>query len=112
MPTPLKAKSKKLDIFNQINEVELKIRQSAKRLERLKATNRALEKENVTLRAQVADYKDIIEVFIDKLEQLQHQFVVEQPGWNQKGKMAGVQQYAKEVERCIVWLKEQQMWED
>lgn len=96
-----------MDVFDQISEVEFKIRQLIKKIERLETTNSSLEQDKQALQQELVTQVDKVKIFIDKVEQLQYQFEADGKLGNSNSYAHRIiENYFREVTRCIDWLSE------
>lgn len=96
-----------MDLSEQIDSIELKIRQLALKMERLKKENAALQEENRQLKAELDRQKGTASVLKDKLETTQRALGLqreEQPEHSTKLKDQ-LDQYIHEIDQCIEWLR-------
>lgn len=95
-----------MNLSDRIDSIELKVRQLALKLERFRNENRSLENENKLLKAELDRQKGTVQALKDKLERTQRGISAkteensEQP--NQL--KAQIDQYIKEIDKCIEWL--------
>lgn len=98
-----------MNLLERIDNIELKVRQLAQRLERTKRENTELQQENKSLQAELDRQHGIIKVLNDKLEQAQRALSPaqeEQPEHAEQLKHQ-LDQYIEELNNCIAWLHKQ-----
>lgn len=102
-----KIRISKMELADKFDTVDLKVRQLAKNLERLRQDNAILLDENQQLRELLARQQDRVSVLKDKLEQIQREVENDQVG--QKQSMTALRnqlvQYLKELDTCIEWVQ-------
>lgn len=96
-----------MELADKFDTVDLKVRQLAKNLERLRQDNAILLDENQQLIELLARQQDRVSVLKDKLEQIQREVENDQVG--QKQSMTALRnqlvQYLKELDTCIEWVQ-------
>lgn len=98
-----------MNLLERIDNIELKVRQLAQRLERTKRENTDLQLENESLKAELDRQHGITKVLNDKLEQAQRALgstQEEQPEHAEQLKHQ-LDQYIEELNKCIAWLHKQ-----
>lgn len=98
-----------MNLLERIDNIELKVRQLAQRLERTKRENTDLQLENKSLQAELDRQHGITKVLNDKLEQAQRALgstQEEQPEHAEQLKHQ-LDQYIEELNKCIAWLHKQ-----
>ena len=98
-----------MDLSEQIDSIELKIRQLALKMERVQRENAALQEDNKKLKAELDRQKGKASVLEDKLEKTQRAMDLqreEQPEHSKELKDQ-LDQYIHEIDQCIEWLRQQ-----
>ena len=96
-----------MDLSEQIESIELKIRQLALKMERIQRENAALQEENKQLKAELDRQKGTASALKDKLEKTQRALGLqreEQPEHSKELKDQ-LDQYIHEIDQCIEWLR-------
>lgn len=97
-----------MNLSEKIDSIELKVRELAFKLERLKKENAALREENKLLKAEVDGFNKAAAKATDFKENNNTQRSsdeVEQTEGEQSEKLrAQIDQYIKEIDQCIEWL--------
>ncbi|MCB0015781.1 MAG: hypothetical protein KDE34_27895 [Anaerolineales bacterium] len=96
-----------MDLSEQIDSIELKIRQLALKMERVQRENAALQEDNKKLKAELDRQKGKASVLEDKLEKTQRAMDLqreEQPEHSKELKDQ-LDQYIHEIDQCIEWLR-------
>lgn len=93
-----------MELFDQIGNIELKVRQLVKRSRRLSSENQNLVTENKMLKEALQDTQANQLIFIEKILHIRER--MEERGV--EGNTSQVELYLKEIQRCVAWLEEQQ----
>lgn len=95
-------------MIEQVEHIELKIRQLAKRLERLRQENADLEEENRQLKNDLVRRDEKKEVLNERIQQMQTDFeaVVQGGKLTKAALQEQAAQYIQEVQQCVAWLRE------
>lgn len=93
-----------MELFDQVGNIELKVRQLVKRSKRLSSENQALVTENKMLKEALHETQANQLIFIEKILHIRER--IEEGGIG--GDTNQVDLYLKEIQRCIAWLEEQQ----
>jgi len=95
------------NLSEKISSVELKVRQLALKLEQLQNENRSLHDENDQLKNSITDHNKRVISLEEKL--LNTQQVLESKRENDpessKKLRKDIEQYIKEIDKCIEWLQ-------
>jgi len=95
-----------MNLTEQIEDIEIKVRQLALKLERLQRENADLQNENKDLKAGVEKQEATISALQDKLKDAQrvlNQKEEEESEHSKKLKQL-IDQYILEIDKCIEWL--------
>jgi len=92
-----------MELFDQIGNIELKVRQLIKRLERLTTENTKLLEEQKVLKETLATQQADVTIFKEKITQIKEQFEEEQDNSDPEK----VERYLGEIKQCIDWMEEQ-----
>ncbi|MCG8327450.1 MAG: hypothetical protein MI974_07185 [Chitinophagales bacterium] len=95
-----------MNVLDQIDSIELKVRQLALKMERISKENASLRTENQHLKAELDRQKGTVGVLKDKLESTQRALDLqreEEPEQSAKLREQ-LDQYIKEIDNCIEWL--------
>lgn len=94
-------------LSDKINGIELKVKQLAGRLEKLQKENAALLKENTELKGNLNLEIDKSGKMDNKLAQLKQTLSQRQETDKPSSKhlRKEIEQYIKEIDKCIEWLK-------
>ncbi|MCO6478166.1 MAG: hypothetical protein J5I94_16160 [Phaeodactylibacter sp.] len=98
-----------MDLSEQIESIELKVRQLALKMERIQRENAALQEDNKKLTAELDRQKSSAGALKDKLEKTQRALDLqreEQPEHSQELNEQ-LDQYIHEIGQCIEWLRKQ-----
>ncbi len=100
-----------MNLLERIDNIELKVRQLAQRLERLKQENAGLRQENTTLKADLDRQRGTVSALSNKLEQSQRALGAQREVQPKQSKELQQQldQYIEEINHCIEWLHKQQI---
>ncbi|MCB9052529.1 MAG: hypothetical protein H6556_24100 [Lewinellaceae bacterium] len=96
-----------MDLSEQIESIELKVRQLALKMERIQRENAALQEDNKQLKAELDRQKGTAGALKDKLEKTQRVLDLqreEQPEHSTELKDQ-LDQYIQEISQCIEWLR-------
>lgn len=92
-----------MELFDQIGNIELKVRQLIKKIERLTTENTKLLEERKVLKETLATHQADLTIFKEKITQIKKQFE-EDKGDNDSEK---IERYLGEINQCMDWMKEQ-----
>lgn len=94
-------------LSEKLNGIELKVRQLALRLERLQNENKSLLQENKKLRTELTKKDDKLGVLEGKVARSQAALEVRRDNDPEDSKKLRkeIEQYIKEVDKCIEWLQ-------
>ncbi len=95
-----------MNLIDQIESIEIKVRQLALKLERLQRENAALSAENQYLKAGMEKQEALISALKDKLENAQNALeeqTNEDMAHSRHLKQL-IDQYILEIDKCIEWL--------
>ncbi|HMN90758.1 MAG TPA: hypothetical protein PKD70_13905 [Saprospiraceae bacterium] len=95
-----------MSLSEQIESIEIKVRQLALKFERLQRDNAALQAENARLHAGLDKQEATIIALKNKLEQAQYALVqqVEEETEHSRKLKQLIDQYILEIDKCIEWL--------
>ena len=95
-----------MSLLKQIEQIELKIRLLANKLEQAEAERKVLLVENKQLKIDLSESKNAIDVLTKKLETTQHILAEERAEGSERKKMLKrqIEQYIEEIDKCIEWL--------
>jgi predicted nucleic acid-binding Zn-ribbon protein len=96
-----------MNITEQVETIELKVRQLVLKMERINRENTALHQENELLKTELDRQKGTVGILKDKLENTQRVLDLrrkEEPEQSAKLKEQ-IDQYIEEIDSCIEWLK-------
>ena len=96
-----------MNIGEQVENIELKVRQLVLKMERINKENTALHEENELLKTELDRQKGTVGILKDKLENTQRVIDLqrgEEPEQSAKLREQ-IDQYIKEIDNCIEWLK-------
>jgi chromosome segregation ATPase len=96
-----------MSIGEQIDNIELKVRQLVLKMERISKENSSLQSENQRLKAELDRQKGTVGVLKDKLENTQRALDLqrdEEPKHSAKLREQ-IDQYIREIDTCIEWLE-------
>ena len=92
-----------MELFDQIGNIELKVRQLIKKIERLTTENTKLLEEQKVLKETLATQQADITIFKEKITQVKKQFE-EDKGDSDLEK---IERYLGEINQCMEWMMEQ-----
>ena len=92
-----------MELFDQIGNIELKVRQLIKKIERLTTENTKLLHEQKALKEMLAIHQADVIIFKEKITQIKKQF--EEEGADNNSEK--LERYLGEINQCIDWMKEQ-----
>jgi regulator of replication initiation timing len=99
-----------MELFDQIGNIELKIRQLIKKNNRLKQDRAALLEENHKLKEVLAKQQEKLSVFKDKLHLTQQEFeAVQGKSGMSTISRESMQKYFREMSQCVEWFMEQKL---
>jgi len=93
-------------LSNKLDEIELKLRQLALKVERLENSNRSLLEENQQLKAEMAkggSKSSDLQLQLAKAQQALAQKRADDPEESKKLRKE-IDRYIKEIDQCIEWL--------
>lgn len=96
-----------MDVLGQIENIELKIKLLALKLERVHKENAILKQENQALQRQLAERETVVlqlQKELEKSQELREQIKEVDPEQVFQLK-SQIDQYLQEIEKCIEWLK-------
>ena len=96
-----------MNIGEQVENIELKVRQLVLKMERINKENAVLHEENELLKTELDRQKGTVGILKDKLENTQRVIDLqrgEEPEQSAKLREQ-IDQYIKEIDNCIEWLK-------
>lgn len=95
-----------MNLSEQIDRIELKIRQLVSQMERIQDENTALQDENKQLKAELDRQKGVSNALKDKLENTQRVVDSQRNGKTEQSEKLREQldQYIHEIDKCIEWL--------
>ncbi|MCB0570172.1 MAG: hypothetical protein KDC66_10430 [Phaeodactylibacter sp.] len=95
-----------MNLSEQIDSIEIKIRQLVLKMERVHEENTALQEENKQLKAELDRQKGAAHVLKDKLEKTQRVVDSQRNGKTEQSEKLREQldQYIHEIDKCIEWL--------
>ncbi|MEM8526812.1 MAG: hypothetical protein AAGG68_19380 [Bacteroidota bacterium] len=93
-----------MELFDQIGNIELKVRQLIKKIERLTTENTKLLAERKALKETLATQQADTTIFKEKITQVKKQFE-EEKGDNDSKK---IERYLGEINQCMEWMMEQE----
>ena len=91
-----------MELFDQIGNIELKVRQLVKRLERLSSNNRDLLEKNRQLKETIHLQQSNYTVFKEKIINIKERF--EEVEEDDARKLT---HYLREIEQCVEWMQQQ-----
>ncbi len=96
-----------MELFDKAGNIELKIRQLAKKMEHIKLENADLKKENQALKEMLLHDNTKIEVIKEKLEDIQRHYIevqenVENSASPSREKMV---RFFRAIGQCLMWLE-------
>lgn len=99
-----------MELFDKIGNIELKVRQLIKKINRLKQEQITLSAENQLLREVLAKQQEKLSVFKDKLHLTQQAFEEVQ----ERGELSEIlgestKKYFREMSQCVEWFLEQEV---
>lgn len=95
-----------MNLSNKVDSIELKVRQLAVKIERLRNENAALIVENRQLKAELDRQGGTVDALKNKLEKTQRVLAKNgerEPEHSEKLRKQ-IDQYIQEIDRCIEWL--------
>jgi len=95
-----------MNLSNKVDSIELKVRQLAVKIERLRNENAALIVENRQLKAELDRQGGTVDALKNKLEKTQRVGAKNgerEPEHSEKLRKQ-IDQYIQEIDRCIEWL--------
>lgn len=94
-----------MNLSEKLENIELKIRQLAQKMERLQVENGALLDENKRLKAEIDRQKGTVGVLKNKLELTQQAFGQEREDHSNGELKEQIDQYIQEIDKCIDWIQ-------
>jgi regulator of replication initiation timing len=94
-----------MELFDQIGNIELKVRQLSKKSKRLQTENSNLLAENQVLKAALSQTQANQLIFIEKILHIKERMEAVE---DERSTAAKAKLYLREIERCVDWLEEQQ----
>lgn len=92
-----------MELFDQIGNIELKVRQLIKKIERLTTENTKLLAERKALKETLATQQADITIFKEKITQVKKQFEEDKGGSDSEK----IERYLGEINQCMEWMIEQ-----
>ncbi|MEM1326015.1 MAG: hypothetical protein AAGI23_08685 [Bacteroidota bacterium] len=93
-----------MELFDQIGNIELKVRQLAKKSKRLTEENTEMLTENQALKATLSQVQANQLIFTEKILHIKERM----RGEGDETNMVKAKLYLSEIERCVAWLEQQQ----
>lgn len=93
----------KMELFDQIGNIELKIRQLTKRFKRLDGENVELLEENRKLKETLENREANFMIFKEKIKQIKERFEAAESDSD----FEKTERYLREINQCVEWFKEQ-----
>ncbi len=95
-----------MNLSEQIDSIEIKIRQLVLKMERIQKENAELQEENQLLKTELDRQKGAVHALKDKLEKTQRVVDSQRNGKTEQSEKLREQldQYIHEIDKCIEWL--------
>jgi regulator of replication initiation timing len=96
-----------MELFDKAGNIELKIRQLAKKMEHIKIENADLKKENQALKEMLLNGNTKIEVIKEKLEDIQRHYneAQENEENNASPSKEKMMRFFRAIGQCLMWLE-------
>ncbi len=96
-----------MELFDKAGNIELKIRQLAKKMERIKIENADLKKENQALKEMLLHSNTKIEVIKEKLEDIQRHYSEAQENEERSASPSKEKMvyFFRAIGQCLMWLE-------
>lgn len=96
-----------MELFDKAGNIELKIRQLAKKMGRIKIENADLKKENQALKEMLLHSNTKIEVIKEKLEDIQRHYseAQENEEKNTSSSREKMVHFFRAIGQCLMWLE-------